>query len=55
MVWVVAYIGLGYLAGGQIGQASEILGNALGLLASLALTLGLGWLLCKRTHRHPAP
>lgn len=55
MVWVVAYIGLGYLAGGQIGQASEILGNALGLLASLALTLGLGWLLWKRTHRHSAP
>lgn len=55
MVWVVAYIGLGYLAGGQIAQASEILGNALGLLASLALTLGLGWMLWRRTHRHPAP
>ena len=54
MVWVVAYVGLGYLAGGQIAQASEILGNALGLLASLAVTLGLGWLLWKRTHRKPA-
>ncbi|PTX04217.1 DedA family protein [Pararhodobacter aggregans] len=55
MIWVVAYIGLGYLAGGQIAQASEILGNALGLLASLALTLGLGWMLWRRTHRHSAP
>ncbi|MCA0206584.1 DedA family protein [Pararhodobacter sp.] len=54
IVWVAAYIGLGYLAGGQIAQASDILGNALGLLASLALTLGLGWLLWKRTHRRPA-
>ncbi|MCB1390832.1 MAG: DedA family protein [Rhodobacteraceae bacterium] len=55
MVWVVAYVGLGYLAGGQIAQASEILGNALGLLASLAVTVGLGWMLWKRRHRRPAP
>lgn len=50
IVWVTAYVGLGYLAGGQIAQASQMLGNALGLLASLTVTLGLGWLLWKRRH-----
>ena len=52
IVWVVAYIGLGYAAGGQISQVSELLGSALGLLASLTVTAWLGWLLWQRHKRH---
>jgi len=48
IVWVAVYLGLGYLAGEQLAQASALLSNALGLLASLSVTLGLGWLLWKR-------
>lgn len=56
IVWVAAYVGLGYVAGGQIAMASEMLSNALGLLASLTVTIGLGWVLWKRHWRraHPA-
>ena len=52
MVWVVAYIGLGYVAGGQIAQASQMLSSTLGLLASLSVTAGLGWILWQRRKRH---
>ncbi len=52
IVWVVAYIGLGYVAGGQIAQASQMLSSTLGLLASLSVTAGLGWILWQRRKRH---
>ena len=54
MVWVVTYMGLGYMAGGQLSQASEMLGNALGLAGSLAVTLGLGWMLWQRRRKRRA-
>lgn len=52
MVWVLAYVGLGYVAGGQIAQASQMLSSTLGLLASLSVTAGLGWILWHRRKRH---
>ena len=54
VVWVTVYVGLGYLAGGQIEQIAELLGNASGFLASLAVTGGLGWLLWRHRRRAPA-
>ncbi len=48
IVWVVVYIGLGYTASGSLTQIGELLGNATGLMASLAVTVGLGWLLWRR-------
>ena len=54
VVWVTVYVGLGDLAGGQIEQIAELLGNASGFLASLAVTGGLGWLLWRHRRRAPA-
>ncbi|MCB1360170.1 MAG: DedA family protein [Rhodobacter sp.] len=51
IVWVSVYVGLGYLAGGQIEQIADLLGNASGFLASLAITGVLGWGLWRRRHR----
>ncbi|PWE30249.1 DedA family protein [Pararhodobacter marinus] len=54
IVWVILYVGLGYVAGGQLEQAGDMLGDALGLLGSLAMAAGLGWMLLKRHRkRHP--
>lgn len=47
-VWVAAYLGLGWVAGGQIAAVASLLGNASGLLASAAITAGLGWALWRR-------
>ena len=45
LVWVGVYVGIGRAAAGQIEQIGAVLGNASGLLASLAITAGLGWML----------
>jgi membrane-associated protein len=47
MVWVVLYVGLGYGAGAQLSQMSELLGNITGLATSLLLTIGLGYVLLR--------
>lgn len=52
IVWVGVYVGLGYAFAANITEIATILGNASGLLASLVVTLGLGWMLWAR--RHPA-
>ncbi|WP_068296396.1 DedA family protein [Pararhodobacter sp. CCB-MM2] len=54
IVWVVTYVGLGYMAGGQLSQASEMLTNALGLAGSLVVTIGLGWMLIQRRRKRRA-
>ena len=55
IVWVISYVGLGYVAAGQLEQAGDMLGNALGLLGSLVMTIGLGWLLLKRHRKRHEP
>ena len=50
-VWVSAYLGLGWAAGGQLAAVASLMGNASGLVASGAITLGLGWALWRRRHR----
>lgn len=47
-VWVTIYLGLGWAAGGQLAAVAGLMGNASGLVASGAVTLGLGWLLWRR-------
>ena len=54
-VWVLVYIGLGYLAGGSITEIGAALSNASGLMASLALTVGLGWILLRRRRHKETP
>lgn len=49
-VWVVVYVGLGYTAGGQLSQMSELLGNLAGLASSLLITVVLGYLIFRRRH-----
>jgi len=45
VVWVSLYVGLGYWFSGQVVEIASLLGNASGLLAGLAVTIGLGlWL-----------
>ena len=45
IIWISIYTGLGYWFSGQVVEIYNILGNASGFLAALALTIGLGiWL-----------
>lgn len=53
-VWVLVYVGVGYLAGGSITEIGEALTNASGLMASLAVTVLLGWVLVRRRWHKPA-
>ena len=50
-VWVSVYLGLGWAAGGQLAAVASLMGNASGLVASAAVTIGLGWMLWRRRHR----
>lgn len=50
-VWVSLYIGVGYSAGGQLEQIAATLGNVSGLIASVALAVGLGWIMVRRGQR----
>lgn len=50
-VWVAVYVGLGYTAGGQLSQMSDLLGNLTGLASSLLITVALGYLIFRR-RRH---
>jgi membrane-associated protein len=47
IVWVSAYIGMGYVFAGQVTAAAEIAGNASGFLAAAAVVIGLGAYLWK--------
>lgn len=47
IVWVSAYIGMGYVFAGQMTAAAEIVGNASGFLAAAAVAIGLGAYLWK--------
>ncbi|MEX0970672.1 MAG: VTT domain-containing protein [Paracoccaceae bacterium] len=45
IIWIAIYTGLGYGFSGQVVEIYNLLGNASGFLAALALTVGLGiWL-----------
>jgi len=48
LVWVTVYVGVGYSAGGQLSQVSDLLGNVTGLATSLLVTVALGYLLFRR-------
>lgn len=50
-VWVSLYLGVGWAAGGQLAAVASLMGNASGLVASAAITIGLGWMLWRRRHR----
>ncbi|MGI3186435.1 DedA family protein [Nioella aestuarii] len=62
-IWVTAYVGLGYGFASQIEAVSDILGNAVGLLAALAVVVAMalwirGALKAQKARRrvdHPAP
>ncbi len=47
IVWVSAYIGMGYVFAGQVTAVAEIAGNASGFLAAAAVVAGLGAYLWK--------
>lgn len=42
VVWVAVYVGVGYAFGSQLTKVSDILGNLVGLVTSLALAAVLG-------------
>jgi len=48
LVWVSVYVGLGYSAGGQLSQVSDLLSNLTGLATSLLITVVLGTVLMRR-------
>ena len=50
-IWVVVYIGVGYSAGSQLSEVTELLGNATGLATSLLIAIGLGAVLWRKRHR----
>ena len=47
IVWVTAYVGMGYVFAGQMTAVAEIAGNASGFLAAAAVAAGLGAYLWK--------
>jgi membrane-associated protein len=47
IVWVTAYVGMGYVFAGQMTAVAEIAGNASGFLAAAAVVAGLGAYLWK--------
>lgn len=51
IVWVMVYVGLGYSAGSQLAEVTELLGNVTGLATSLLITLGLGYALWRKRRR----
>jgi len=48
VVWVTAYVGLGFLFADDISDLATLLGNASGFVAALAVTAGLGLWIIKR-------
>ena len=50
-VWVVVYVGVGYFAGSQLSEVTELLSNASGLATSLLIAIGLGVVLWRKRHR----
>lgn len=48
VIWVTVYLGLGWVAGGQIAAIVSMLGDISGFVASLAVTSALGWALWRR-------
>ena len=51
IVWVLVYVGIGYSAGSQLSEVTELLSNATGLATSLLVTIGLGIGLWRRRRR----
>lgn len=60
-IWVAVYVGLGVGFAGQVANIADVLGNAVGLLAALAVIGGALWWIReamkqnRRTARRPAP
>jgi len=51
MIWTSAYLGLGYGFGVAIEAAADFPNSLSGLLASLAILAGLGFMLCRNRAR----
>lgn len=51
IVWVVVYVGIGYSAGSQLSEITELLGNITGLATSLLVTVTLGYILWRKRKR----
>ena len=54
IVWVVVYVGVGYSAGSQLSQVTDLLANVSGLATSLLVTVVLGVMLLRRQRRRRA-
>ncbi len=52
MVWVTAYVGLGYGFANNIEMAADLAGNVLGLLSALAVVAGSAWWLVHHGREH---
>lgn len=50
LVWVTVYVGLGWGFSGHLVELADLLGNASGFLAALAVTVGLGFWLRAALH-----
>ncbi|WP_112320357.1 DedA family protein [Oceanibium sediminis] len=50
-VWVLLYVGLGYLFTGQLAAVASVLSNATGFVTALAVTLILGLVLLRSRRR----
>lgn len=47
-VWVVLYVGLGWVFAGQVAEVSEIASNLAGFLAAGAMVAVLGWMVFRK-------
>jgi len=50
-IWVMLYVGLGYVFADRISALADVLGNASGFLAMAAVSLGLGLVLWRKAGR----
>ena len=53
VIWVIIYVGLGFTFSSKISEIADILGDVIGLITALAVTLGLGYALMKANAKAP--
>ena len=52
VIWVTVYVGLGFLFADSISDLATMMGNASGFIAGLAVTIGLGVWIVKRSKKN---